>query len=191
MCSVVRDVINRFIIGVRDCKTIDCVLVKLTTAIYSIRSYSQTMEDSRYTASTLIQEFLHNDNVMKILSGLSHEKRYIETKISSDPRFSLLKNYLQIILTAIDLAERRGVEPSTIFRADTRGPTWQIEHQEEEYRRIRHRGIYIERKKIDKSRKTAINRVKILLSKKIIAIILLIIAIAIAIAILIPRIKLI
>lgn len=190
MDSVVRDVINRFVIAVRDCRTIDCILIKLTTAIYDIRSYSQTIADSGYTTSTLINEFLHDIDVMRILSGLSYEKRYVEMKISNDPRFSPLKNYLDMILTAIDLAKKRGIEPFTIFRADTRGPTWQIEYREEEYRRTHHRRIYVERN-LNKNIKTVFNSVKkILLSRKSIAIVLIIIVIAIAIAILMSRIRL-
>jgi len=32
----IDEVVREFLIGVRDCRSVDCVLVKLSTAIYSI-----------------------------------------------------------------------------------------------------------------------------------------------------------
>lgn len=127
---VVRYFVDRFSIGVKDCRTVDCVLVKLTTAICDIRDYARSAIDGEYTAPKFIREFLHDGEVMKILSGVSHARSYIVEKVYNDPRFSPLKNYLQYILSAMDSAVEMGIEPPTVFKAYAREPTWQIEYQE-------------------------------------------------------------
>lgn len=189
LSGIVKYVVDRFIVGVKGCKTVDCVLVKLSTAVYDIRSYTSS---GGYTTSTLIHEFLQNSEVMKILSGLSYEKEYVEMKISTDPRFSSLKPYLQLIISAIDSAEERGIEPSTIFRADTRGPTWQIEYQEE-YGRTHYKRIYVKSRK-KRGIRGAIEKIRelfITYKKTVILLVLAatVVAIAVAIAILLSRAK--
>lgn len=188
MSSIVKYIVDRFIVGIKGCKTVDCVLVKLSTAVYDIRSYTSS---GGYTTSTLIHEFLYDSEVMKVLSGLSHEKEYVEMKISTDPRFSSLKPYLQLIISAIESARERGVEPSTIFRADIRGPTWQIEYQENYGGRTHQKRIHIRKKG---GTRRAIEKVRELLTtyrKTVILLVLAttVVAIAVAIAILLSRAK--
>ncbi|MCS7112020.1 MAG: hypothetical protein RMI45_01210 [Ignisphaera sp.] len=130
MGEVVGWIAERFTMGVRDCKTIDCVLIKLTTAVCEIRDYVEAALESRYSSSALVHSFLSDPDVMKILAGLSHERRYVEAKILSDPRFSPLRIHLQLLLSAIDVAAEKGVKPYAVFRTDTRAPTWQIEYLE-------------------------------------------------------------
>lgn len=178
--SIVRQFVERFIIGVKDCKTVDCILIKLSSALYDIRSYASASLNN-YSTSLLINEFLHDFEVMRILSGLAYEKEYVVMKILHDPRFSILNQYSHLIVASIDEA-RKKVEPIKVFRSDTRAPTWQIE-QQEAYSGI----LYNKRYKEHSKRRgfepvsSLFNKVKKSISIKIIVVLIILIILAIAI----------
>jgi len=178
--SIVRQFVERFIIGAKDCKTIDCILIKLSSALYDIRSYASASLNN-YSASLLVNEFLHDFETMRILSGLAHEKDYVVMKILHDPRFTILNQYSHLIIASIDEASKK-VEPIKVFSSDTRAPTWQIEQQEI------HSGILYNEGYKEHSKKrgfrpvsSLFNKVKKSISIKIIVVLIILIILTIAI----------
>ncbi len=103
-----NDIIEKFLIDVNLCRSVDCVLVKLSTAIYEIEDLTRSPLTSE-NAIELVHYFLYLESVQKILANLNSYKDFIEEKIYSDVRFKNLRKYGNIILNAIDNASRHHV----------------------------------------------------------------------------------
>ncbi|MEM0311523.1 MAG: hypothetical protein QXF10_08785 [Ignisphaera sp.] len=160
--------ISTFVDGAKDCRSIDCVLTKLSTAFLSIRDFVEaSLEPVR--EDELVKMFLSHPDVMRVLSGLGENLEYVEAKISVDMRFDNLRLYRNEILDAIKTAYQIYV-PTQRYETYERPPTWQVERMEyaltsqpppprdtsEDYRpsRVRHIPIarkYEERKEPDTS----------------------------------------
>lgn len=130
----VDDYVSKFVAGVEDCRSVDCVLTKLSTAFLS-------MSDHAKSAPHIVQErelvnaFLSHPDVMKVLAGLASNLEYVEAKIRSDARFGNLRPYQSEILDAIRKACESYVSPR-IYDVYERPPTWRVESIEHEYRRL-------------------------------------------------------
>lgn len=96
----IDDVVYTFVMGARNCSSIDCVLVKLSAAILSISDFANAFPDS-VREHELVNTFLSHPDVMKVLAGLADNLQYVETKIRSDVRFRNLRPYQNEILDAI------------------------------------------------------------------------------------------
>ncbi|MEM0311527.1 MAG: transglutaminase-like domain-containing protein [Ignisphaera sp.] len=95
------DVVRRFLDGVEGCESVDCILVRLSTAFFSMndlaRRFSLSIEE-------LVNRFLSHPDVMKVLAGL--DIQLVVKKICCDARFSNLRQHQSKIIDAIKRASQ-------------------------------------------------------------------------------------
>lgn len=122
-------VIERFLSGVDTCRSVDCVLIKLSSAFLEIRDFSKGFP-TKETEAELIHEFLSHPNVMEVLAGLADSIDVVENKVLKDVRFSDLRPYVSQIIDAIRHASEKFI-PQQVYHSYERPPLWQIEHREQ------------------------------------------------------------
>ena len=142
---VVSDAVKKFVYGCNGCESIDCVLIRLSTAIYTLEDYASKSLGS-VSPRSLIQLFLENRDVKTILAGLAPNIDAVVRKIYNDPRFDNIKRYAPQIIEAINRASAE-CTPQTIY-ADVeypsiflqlqpgRGSSWESTHAENRGRSV-------------------------------------------------------
>ncbi len=129
MSSPIDVYVEKFVSGANSCHTVDCVLIRLSSAFFAIRDFAESFPLGDSREKDFIYEFLNNPNVMKILAGLIDNIDIVESKIQRDVRFKNLRPYLSQILEAIRRSSER-YPSSRSFTARERPPLWRIEYRE-------------------------------------------------------------
>jgi len=120
-----QEIIKRFMLGVETCHTIDCVLVRLSSAIYELEDLAKQFQKN---SAELVNDFLSNKQVRQILRGLYDDIDIVMYKIQVDPRFKNLKAYSRLIEQQI--LESRKLISTKRFAPLERKPLWRIEYEE-------------------------------------------------------------
>jgi len=131
--DIVEEVVKKFVAGAETCHTIDCVLVRLSSAFLEISDFVKEFPTT-LREEELITRFLNHPDVLKILAGLASGMGVLEEKIAVDPRFKNLRPYTTQILHAV---ERASAEyPSRqYYSAFEKPPLWRVENMEQEFRK--------------------------------------------------------
>lgn len=123
-----NSIVKKFLSGVETCRSVDCVLVKLSSAVYEIEDFVHGFP-VRGNTSDLVHHFLYRYSVQRVLASLGVYREYVLEKIYGDVRFKNLRKYANIIMKAIDDASRNYVGTLHISNYE-RPALWQIEYQE-------------------------------------------------------------
>jgi len=123
---------GRFVACSETCRSVDCVLVCLSSAFYEIADVARELP-SAGSEEGLVSEFLSHPDVRKALSGLAYSIGALEDKINGDPRFKNLRKYLPQIVSTIKNASME-YTPSRAYYDSKRPPTWRVEHEEHKSR---------------------------------------------------------
>ena len=123
---------GRFVACSETCRSVDCVLVCLSSAFYEIADVARELP-SAGSEEGLVSEFLSHPDVRKALSGLAYSIGALEDKINGDPRFKNLRKYLPRIVSTIKNASME-YTPSRAYYDSNRPPTWRVEHEEHKSR---------------------------------------------------------
>ncbi len=127
--SFINDVVSKFIKSVETCRTVDCVLVKLSTAISYLEDYAERPSTRHIDVRSIIDKFLRDIRVREILAGLYPYIDFVRDKIYRDVRFRNLERYADLILDAIEIAGQC-YAPRRVFQPIDRPPAWRIESEE-------------------------------------------------------------
>jgi len=130
--DIVEEIVRKFAAGAETCHTVDCVLVRLSSAFLEISDF---VKDFPTTAreEELITSFLNHPEVLRILAGLAFDTEVLEEKIALDPRFKNLRPHTIQILHAVKRASAE--HPSKQhYSAFERPPVWRVESMEQELR---------------------------------------------------------
>ena len=121
--------IEEFLLGCDTCRSVDCVLVKLSSAIYAIRDIAKSLPTGGLSEEEIVEEFLNHPDVMRVLAGLAGSIDSVRSKIEVDVRFRDLRPYLDMIIASIERASRES-RPLREYIDYVRPPTWRIEREE-------------------------------------------------------------
>jgi len=129
MPTLVDAIVDRFVVATETCRSIDCVLVKLSSAFFEIRGI---VRDFPTTGSEkdLVNDFLNHPETLKVLAGLTNTIGAVENKVQSDPRFKDLRAYAPQIINAIKRASEMHT-PRQVYYEHERPPLWRIEYEEQ------------------------------------------------------------
>jgi len=119
---------GRFVACSETCRSVDCVLVCLSSAFYEIADVARELP-SAGSEEGLVSEFLGYPDVRKALAGLAYSIGALEGKINGDPRFKNLRKYLPQIVSTIKNAFMEHT-PSRAYHDSKRPPTWRVEYEE-------------------------------------------------------------
>ncbi len=123
-------IIERFLISVETCRSIDCVLIRMSSAVYELEEVAEWYDNTKSNKIRVIEAFLRDESVRIILRGLYDNRNYVIEKILRDPRFKILRPYIDLIEKHIVEAFRSGIKPKTIYSIEDRPPLWKIEYEE-------------------------------------------------------------
>jgi len=121
----IDDLVKKFVAGADGCRTIDCILVRLSAELYSIEDYVRGFPTSD-TTYTIFKEFLNQPEVQDKLQLLACTPETTAYVIQSNPRFKNLRPYLQLLMNTLENIECR---PTATTIPVTTG---KIEPEEEE-----------------------------------------------------------
>lgn len=122
-------VLENFLADASLCRSVDCLLVKLSTAIYALEDFVGNSFAEK-SGEELVREFLREERVQRVLASLAEHTGVVAAKIQSDPRFKNLRKYLGVLIEAIDVATQK--HQSTIHLEHVeRAPTWRVEQEKE------------------------------------------------------------
>ena len=135
MGSLIDIYVNRFVVGASGCHTVNCVLVRLSSAFLAIKDFVEDFPLGSLSEIDLVYESLNHPKVMRILAGLADHVDVVETKIQGDVRFKNLRPYLSLIIDAIRYASQK-CTPLREYYDRERPPLWRIEYEEHRARSI-------------------------------------------------------
>jgi len=95
--------IYRFIDDVQYCHSIDCFLVKLSSAFFALKEHAGSSIEEYVK---LVNKFLSHPLVLNTLRNYAHQLDVIESYIQSNVRFKNLREHLQAIKEAFMLASQ-------------------------------------------------------------------------------------
>jgi len=133
--DIVEEIVRRFIAGTETCHTVDCVLVRLSSAFLEIGDFVKEFPTTA-REEELITCFLNHPDVLRILAGLASSIEALVEKITLDPRFKNLRPYTTQILHAVELASTE-YPPRHYYSAVEKPPLWRIENLEHELREVK------------------------------------------------------
>jgi len=128
------DVIERFVSATATCQSVDCVLVRLSSAFLKIKDLAEGFSTS-VSEEELIIAFLNHQEVLKVLAGLADNIEAVEDMIWSDPRFKILRPYTFQIINAIKRGSQIYVAPRVYYDYE-KPPLWRIEYEEHKAREV-------------------------------------------------------
>ena len=106
----IDEVIDRFVEGVETCYSTDCLLVKLSSAVYTIEHISRSPTQRK----TLLTALLSDLRVSRILARFYPYKDEIRERIETNVRFKNLRDYIDIILGAVERSVEAVESPKSI-----------------------------------------------------------------------------
>ena len=109
--------IEKFVVEVEKCSTIDCYLIKLATLVDSIKEHFP-----HERARRVLEKIMKCDEVQDSLSPLAYYRDIAIEIITRDPRHASLRSYIDIIATTL-----QGIKPKYKQLEVTREPTYRIE----------------------------------------------------------------
>jgi hypothetical protein len=109
--------IEKFVVEVEKCSTIDCYLIKLATLADSIKEHFP-----HERARRVLEKIMKCDEVQDSLSPLAYYRDIAIEIITRDPRHASLRSYIDIIATTL-----QGIKPKYKQLEVTREPTYRIE----------------------------------------------------------------
>jgi hypothetical protein len=123
-------VLEKFLADAPLCKNVDCLLVKLSTAVYALEDFLKESPFMQKSSAELIKEFLYDERVQRVLASLANYADTISMMVQNDPRFKNLRGYLDLLLEAVATASQR--YQSIIYLEHVeRAPTWRVEQEKE------------------------------------------------------------
>ena len=127
--SPIDTYVDKFVSGASTCRTVDCVLVRLSSAFLAIKDFVESFPLGSSREEDFIYEFLNHPKVMRILAGLADSIDVVEAKLQNDVRFRNLQPHLSSIIDSIRCASQKYIPPRE-FVAYERPPLWRIEYKE-------------------------------------------------------------
>lgn len=112
--------IEKFVVEVERCSTIDCYLIKLATLVDSIKEHFPRERTRR-----VLEKIMKCDEVRDSMSPLANYSNITIEIITRDPRHASLRSYIDIITTTL-----QGIKPKYKQLEVTREPTYRIEEWE-------------------------------------------------------------
>jgi hypothetical protein len=112
--------IEKFVVEVERCSTIDCYLIKLATLVDSVKEHFPRERTRR-----VLEKIMKCDEVQDSMSPLANYSNVITEIITRDPRHASLRSYIDIITTTL-----QGIKPKYKQLEVTREPTYRIEEWE-------------------------------------------------------------
>jgi len=112
--------IEKFVVEVERCSTIDCYLIKLATLVDSAKEHFPRERTRR-----VLEKIMKCDEVQDSMSPLAYYSNITIEIITRDPRHAPLRNYIDIITTTL-----QGIKPKYKQLEVTREPTYRIEEWE-------------------------------------------------------------
>ena len=122
-------VLEKFLKDIDTCRSIDCYLTKLSSAVFALEDYLQGNPFVEMTNEGLVRDFLYNEDVQRVLANLADYWNVVARRIQSDVRFKNLRRYEDLILEAITAASCR-FPVSVSLSTDVRNALWRIEYEE-------------------------------------------------------------
>ena len=121
------NVIEKFVAGVKTCRSIDCVLANLSAAFFEIKDFAEDFP--KMTEEELVRKFLSDSDVWRFLAGLTNSIDAVKAKIRNDVRLKNLRPYTSLIIDTIKIASEES-PPKYTYRDYERPPLWRIEYDE-------------------------------------------------------------
>ncbi|MCD6301126.1 MAG: hypothetical protein J7L82_03545 [Staphylothermus sp.] len=122
-------VLEKFLKDIDTCKSVDCFLIKLSSAIFSLEDYLKGNPYVEKTDEELVLDFLYNEDVQRVLADLADFKDLVLAKIHGDVRFRNLRKYDELLVEAITSASQK-YNPRTSLFTVKRDALWRIEQEE-------------------------------------------------------------
>jgi hypothetical protein len=112
--------IEKFVVEVERCSTIDCYLIKLATLVDSVKEHFPRERTRR-----VLEKIMKCDEVQDSISPLAYYSNITIEIITRDPRHASLRSYIDIITTTL-----QSIKPKYKQLEVTREPTYRIEEWE-------------------------------------------------------------
>lgn len=120
--------INELSMEIEECRTIDCLLVKLTTLVHDVEEYTSSIpsRDRRGLSRGIFEEIIRHPKTINRLSILSCHVDIVKSMLWATPRFKKLREYEDILIRILENTECN----SSRYLDISREPTYVIEREE-------------------------------------------------------------